>query len=122
MMMYQEKVSLGSLYNVKELDLMVNTERLRRLVRIVAKKSGAKVVGTHIKKYPERGINATADIGESVVVIQVSPERRYASVLFHYTYNHVNPKEGIEYAARRFGSDTPIISVLEGPELPPVHE
>lgn len=120
--MHQERVSLGSLYNVRKLDLMANPERLRRLVRTVAEKSGANVVGTHIKRYPERGINAIADIGESVVVIQVSPERYYASVLFHYTYDHVDPKKGIDYASYRFGSDPPVISELEGPELPPMIE
>lgn len=119
-MVYQERVTLGSLYNVRRLDLMENPERIRRLVRAIATKSGAKIFGTHIKSYPERGINATADIGESVVVMQMSPERRYVSILFHFTYDHVDPRMGIDYAARRLGSDPPIINELEGPQLPAI--
>lgn len=73
-MVYQEIVSLGLLYNVRELDLMENPKRIRRLVRAIAIKSGAKVFGTHIKSYPERGINATADI-ENLLLLCKSPQR-----------------------------------------------
>lgn len=122
MVEYHERHLIGYLSDCQNTSLLNNPDSLRRLVRTAAVKSSATVFGTHIKRYPSIGANATADIGESVFIVQVSPERRYASVILHSIYTGVKLEKGMEYIIKRLDSRSPEIRLLEGPELPPIIE
>ncbi|MBU5537244.1 MAG: S-adenosylmethionine decarboxylase [Candidatus Aenigmatarchaeota archaeon] len=119
---YKEHILVGYLFDIQNIRLLNNAEGLRRLVRKIGEKSNATVFGTHIKKYPGGGINAVADIGESVIVIQSWPERRYASAIIHSSYSGVKLREGIEYAIRRLQPGNCIIDERIGPDVPPIVE